>query len=101
MKFKKIIFLFLLLTLHSLSAVSQYLPFYENKTSTNALAMMGLKGKVKSIKQRSYHAVDKGGVITKGVKGSMSSGSINSDFTMEFDTSAKAIKETYYDIWEV
>jgi hypothetical protein len=87
----------LLFTLWTFTAASQYLPFYENKTSSNALSMMDLKGKIKSIRQRSYTAIESGGTITKGAKGNLSDqGTVNTDFDMKFDDTAQCTEEIYY-----
>ena len=83
--------------LHTQRAVSQFLPFYENKTSTNGLVMMGLKGKVKSIQQRSYKAIETEGKIEKGGK-SPEGFSVDSDFNIQFDDSSRTIKEIYLGI---
>ena len=90
---------FIALLLYSKIIQSQFLPFYENKNSSNALLMMNLKGKVKSIQQISYKAMDNGGVIQKGEKGSLSDqSSVNSDFSMQFDDTARTVKEVFYNV---
>lgn len=44
---------------------AQFLPFYGNKRTTNALSMMELKGKVKSVEQNVFIAKDSMGKIIK------------------------------------
>lgn len=97
--------LFIALFLQSDIIHSQFLPFYDNKMTNNALQTMGLKGKVKSLLQTSYKAIDNSGVITKGEKGAggLAAGSayntgpsVNSDYKMQFDSTSRALEEIYF-----
>ena len=77
-------------------------PFYENKTTGNALQLMNLKGNVKSLLQVSNKAIDNAGIITKGeeaVDGSDNIGktpTVNSFYKMQFDSSGRATEEMYF-----
>jgi len=102
MKNTNYLLFFFAFILYSELARSQFLPFYDNKNSSNALLMMNLKGKVKSIQQTSYKAIDNSGVIQKGAKGNISDqGSVNSDFYIQFDDTDRTIKEVFYNVWAV
>src|ERR1700746_548102 len=94
---KQTCFLFAILFFHSGLIHSQWEPFYDKKNSSNALNLLNLKGKVKSVEQISYKAIDNSGVISKGNKWNNSQVSVNGDFIMQFDISGRATKETYYD----
>ena len=95
---KTTLFLFFFsLLIHSGIIYSQFEPFYDRKNSANVLLLLNLKGKVRSVEQVSYKAIDNGGVITKGVKENNSQGCVNGDFLMQFDASGRETKETYYD----
>jgi YD repeat-containing protein len=96
---------FIVLFLQSDIMRSQFLPFYDNKMTNNALQLIGLKGKVKSLVQISYKAVDNAGVITKGEEGvgGLSAGTIyntnptvNSAYKMQFDSTGRALEEIYF-----
>lgn len=84
--------------LYSQIAESQRdLPFYNNKYTSSGLLTIGLKGKVKSVKQTSYKAEDSSGVIRMGIKKNASLGvTVNSNFNILFDDKGRIIKEKYY-----
>lgn len=76
-------------------ANAQFLPFYGNKTSSNTLSMMKLKGKVKSLEQKVFLATDSLGKIAKGKRKFDYSGSVNTDFLIQLDSAERSIKENY------
>lgn len=92
----RILLIVCIITGSVINATAQYFPFYENKISTNALQMMNLKGKVKSVRQRSYFVMDSAGTVVKGRKDTTIYCNVNSDFYIQFDDSARAVKEIYY-----
>lgn len=94
MKKKSGIFLLTILLLLEI-ANAQYLPFYGNKKSSNALSMMELKGKVKSVEQTVFIAKDSLGKVIKVERKFEINGSVNTDFLIQFDMAGRSIKENY------
>ena len=96
MKKAPLLVLLCLFMLRSATIWSQWIPFYENKTSSNGLLVMNLKGKVKSVQQKAYKAIEVDGLIQTGEKTIMPGYlSVNADFLMQFDDSARTISEIY------
>ena len=91
-----ILFLTSAIILFSELANAQFLPFYGNKKTSNALAMMELNGKVKSMEQKVFIASDSLGKIIKGARKYENNNSVNTDFLIQFDITGRAIKEIYY-----
>lgn len=75
-------------------ANAQYMPLYINKTTTNALPMMELKGKVKSVEQIAFVTKDSIGKVFKGVR-KIDTNNFGIDFFIQFDMSARATVEKY------
>jgi hypothetical protein len=100
---RSILFLFLLAWIvQSQVAKSQFLPFYEKKSTWNNLPNMNLKGNVKAITQTSFIAIDSAGVVIKGAKGSKSDQcTVNSDFDMRFDNKGRTLKEIFFNVRSV
>lgn len=97
-KFKKLLVVILFLTQYKITQ-AQYLPYYDRKESWNGLQMMNLKGKVKSLKQTTYLAIDSAGVAKKGTKRSEPDQiSVRSDSYVEFDDKGRMYREAYYNL---
>jgi hypothetical protein len=94
-----ILSLLLFLVFRSEIIHAQFSPNYDKKKNWNGLAMLSLKGNVKSLKQTCYLAIDSSRIIKKGVrKTKRDQISVNSDCWIEFDSKGRIVKESYYNL---